>query len=329
MADGTMLTDTLLGYSGLLYNKGNDSTPLLNAMAGRDEIVQHREFVLSQDYEIGAGEIPQISEQASINGASPKFITRNQNTNITMIFQEALAISYRKESDVNTLNGLNLAGATANPLNELDFQINGAMSRIAKQVENTIINSKYNKAIDSSKVDSTRGLLEAITTNTIDMGGTGKLDVWAVNDALQKRASNGATTDVVLVVDGVGLNQINGSAIEQGLTVMPMSRNDYGIKVEHIIAPFGDVSILLDINVPAGTALLVDLDALHLVHQPVPGKGNFFVEKKGTIGASEQYQIYGQLGLDYTNELLHAKITGLDTTFTKPTGLKVVTVAQA
>ena len=40
MAEGTMLTDTLLGYSGLLYDKTNEATPILNSMAGRDAFIQ-------------------------------------------------------------------------------------------------------------------------------------------------------------------------------------------------------------------------------------------------------------------------------------------------
>ena len=58
----------------------------------------------------------------------------------------------------------------------------------------------------------------------------------------------------------------------------------------------------------------------------MPGKGNFFRELLAKTGAGEKYQIFGQFGLDYANELYHGKITGLATTFTKPQGRKVVLV---
>ena len=75
---------------------------------------------------------------------------------------------------------------------------------------------------------------------------------------------------------------------------------------------------------PAGTALLVNFDVIRPIEQPVPGKGNFFRELLAKTGAGEKYQIFGQFGLDYANELYHGKITGLATTFTKPQGRKVV-----
>ena len=37
-------------------------------------------------------------------------VTRKQNTNVTQIFQDAVAISYAKMSNMNTLAGANIAG---------------------------------------------------------------------------------------------------------------------------------------------------------------------------------------------------------------------------
>jgi hypothetical protein len=50
---------------------------------------------------------------------------------------------------------------------------------------------------------------------------------------------------------------------------------------------------------------------MHPVYQPVPGKGNFFLEPLAKVGASEKYQIYGELGLDHGQEYLSGKITGI------------------
>ena len=77
-----------------------------------------------------------------------------------------------------------------------------------------------------------------------------------------------------------------------------------------------------------------DVDALNLdviapVYQPVPGKGNFFLEPLAKTGAGEKYQLFGQLGLDHGPEWYHGKFTGIATTFTAPTYSRSVYVANA
>ena len=54
----------------------------------------------------------------------------------------------------------------------------------------------------------------------------------------------------------------------------------------------------------------------NLVTQPVPGKsympdGLFFMEELSKTGASEKYQMYGQLSIDIGGALLHGTITSL------------------
>jgi hypothetical protein len=324
-----MMTDTLLGYAGLLYDKTNGATPILNSLAGRDRFVQSRQFILGQDYESEAGTNPSISENASLTAPNPTFVTRTQNTNVTQIFHETIAMSYRKASDGNTLNGLNLAGEFVNPENDRASQIAQKMKKISRQVEDMIINGQYHLAADNTEADQSRGLLEAIATNAV-AGDSKALDIWMINDLMDKIYNkNGDITKLTLVVNGTQLNQINGSAVENGLTIVPATRNENGIQITKIIVPLCELDIMLDAKVPAGTAMLLNLGALHLVHQPVPGKGNFFVEELAKTGAKDSEQIYGQVGLDYSNELLHGKITGLATTFTKPVGVKVVTVPEA
>ena len=46
--------------------------------------------------------------------------------------------------------------------------------------------------------------------------------------------------------------------------------------------------------------------------QPVPGKGNFFLEELAKTGAGEKYQLFGQIGLDHGPEWYHGRFTGID-----------------
>lgn len=96
-------------------------------------------------------------------------VTRSQLTNVTQIFQKSVAISYGKQSNMGTLQGINVAGQQANPMDELAFQVSRRMAKIAQDIEYTFINGKYAKATTDAEANKTRGLLTAITTNELDL----------------------------------------------------------------------------------------------------------------------------------------------------------------
>lgn len=312
----------------MLYNTGNVRTPLLSMIGGNPLYTNSVEFVLGQTYANEEGEIPAISETASLTAPNPTYVTRGQVTNITQIFQESIAISYAKQSNMGTLSGANLAGQEANPQSELDFQVARKMDKIARSIEKTFIQGTYNKATKDSEVNKTRGLISAITTNVKDLKGEA-LDMWAINDMLVKMKSNGADiSTLTLWATSIQISQINGSAIEAGFEVGTPYKNEFGIRITDVICPAGTVHMAEGEFLPEGTALVLNIPAIHPVEQPVPGKGNFFLEDLAKTGAGEKKQIFGQIGLDYGMEHLHGKFTGIKTTFTKPVGRKVVTVTN-
>lgn len=313
----------------MLFNKGNTRTPLLSMIGGKTKYTNSVEYVLSQTYASEDGDIPDISESGSLTAPNPTYITRTQATNVTQIYHESVAISYAKQSNMGTLSGANIAGQEANPMNELDFQVARKMNKIGRAIEKTFIQGTYRKATKDDEANKTRGLAQAIETNVIDAKGA-SLDIWMLNDLMIRMKNNGADiTNLVAWLDTTTINQLNGSAVENGLTVVPASRNENGINVRTIELPSGIITIANGEFIPAGTAFLLNFDVISPVEQPVPDKGNFFLEELSKTGAGSKYQIYGQIGLDYGAEHLHGKITGLSTTFTKPIGKKVVVVEEA
>lgn len=166
MADTFATSFATLNYSGMLFNRGNTRTPLSTIIGGRAKNTNHVEFVTGQEY-IGGGNgaQPAISESASLAAPDASIVTRSQATNVTQIFQESVGISYAKESNMGTLAGVNIASQTANPINELDFQVAAKMQKIARDIEFTFINGEYNKATSDAEVNKTRGLVSAITLN--------------------------------------------------------------------------------------------------------------------------------------------------------------------
>ena len=306
-------------------------------ISGKTGYTNSVEFVLGQEYASEDGDIPAISETASLTAPNPSYITRLQKTNVTQIFHEAVAISYAKMSNMGTLAGANIEGQVANPQNELDFQVANKMRKIGREIEKTFIQGVYNKATADNEINKTRGMNAAIVTNVVSAAsGEGAsqvnkpLDLWLVNDLMGRMAANGADiTRLTLWVNATQLNQINAAAVEAGMSMGEAYRNEYGIQVRRLLLPLGEIDIALGEFVPDGTAFLFNFDAIRPIEQPTPGKGNFFLEELAKTGAGEKYQIFGQVGLDYGNEILHGKITGLSTTFTAPVGQKVVTVTQA
>ena len=330
MADVLATSFGVLNYSGMLFNRGNTRTPLSSIIGGRAKTTNHVEFVTGQEYTGGgAGSQPGISENASLTAPDASIVTREQKTNVTQIFQEAVGISYAKQSNMGTLSGVNIANQQANPMNELDFQVAAKMQKVARDIEYTFINGVYNKATSDDTVNKTRGLIPAITTNTKAMGSK-PLGLWDIADMVKKiYGQNAPTQGLVLWCDATTMFQINADAVQNGLTVIPASREINGIALSSVVTPLGVVYLYLGECLPAGTALLLNLDVIAPVYQPVPGKGNFFLEPLAKTGAGEKYQLFGQLGLDHGPEWYHGKFTGIAQSFTAPTYSRSVYVANA
>ena len=318
----------------MLYTKSNTRTPLLSAIGGRTKYTNSVEFVLGQNYTEEEGDIPNISETASLTAPDASFVTRSQNTNVTQIFHESVAISYAKMSNMGTLSGANIAGQTANPQNELNFQIARKMNKIRRSIEKTFMQGTYNKSATDATANKTRGLVSAITSNTLSLetgSGSNKknasLDIWAVNEMLIKmKANNADIVGLTLWLDTVSLNQLNASAVDNGIKMGEPYNGTFGVQIRDLLLPSGTVSLALGEFLPAGTVLVLNLRALSPVEQPTPGKGNFFLEELAKTGAGTKYQIFGQIGLDYGAEHLHGKITGISTEFVKPEAKKVYLV---
>ena len=330
MADTLATSFGVLNYSGMLFNKGNTRTPLSAIIGGRAKTTNHVEFVTGQEYTAGGdGSQPEISENASLTAPDASVVTREQKTNVTQIFQESLGISYAKQSNMGTLAGVNIANQQANPVNELDFQVAAKIQKINRDIEYTFINGVFNKATSDATANKTRGLIPAITTNVTAMGNK-PLGLWDIADMVKKIYGANAPTDgLCLWCDAITLFQINADAVQNGLTVIPAAREINGIALSSVVTPIGVVYLYLGECLPSGTALLLNLDVIAPVYQPVPGKGNFFLEQLAKVGAGEKYQLFGQIGLDHGPEWYHGKFTGISKNFEKPAYSRSVYVANA
>lgn len=313
----------------MLFNKGNVRTPLSSIIGGKMKKTNSVEFVIGQEYQTTSGSQPAISETASLTAPSASSVTRTQQTNVTQIFHESYGVSYAKESNMGTLSGANIANQKANPISEEDFQAAAKIQKISADIEYTFINGAYNKATTDATINKTRGLVSAITTNTKAMSSK-PLGLWDIADMVKKiYESNAPTVGLCLWCDATTLFQVNADAVQNGLTVVPVAREINGIALSKVLTPIGEVYLYLGEYLPAGTALLLNLDVIAPVGQDVPGKGNFFREELAKTGAGKTFQIFGQLGLDHGPEWYHGKFTGIAQSFTAPTYSRSVYVANA
>jgi hypothetical protein len=327
MGDNIIQSFGVLNYSGMLFNKGNTKVPFSTLIANRVRNTNSVEFTTGLEYQTGGGSQPAISETASLTAPEATYITREQKTNVTQIFQESVYISYGKESNMGTLSGVNIAGQSANPANELDFQVAARMAKIARDIEYTFINGEHVKAGNDTTANKTRGMLTAIESNILNLNGEA-IRVWDVAEAMKLiYDAQGSTNGLVLWVDPVAMFQLNADAEQNGNTIVPGARNVNGLAISTLLTPLGEIGLYLGEFLPAGTVGIFNPDVISRVEQPVPNKGNFFMEELAKTGAGTKYQIFGQLGLDHGPEWMHAKITGINTNFVKPkAGKRIYTI---
>lgn len=318
MADQVITSFGVLNYSGMLFNRGNTRTPFSTLIGTKRRITNSVEFVTGQEYATEGGSQPNISEVQSLNAPDATRINRTQKTNVTQIFHESVYISYAKEANMGTLSGINIAGQQPNPPDELDFQIAAKMNKIARDIEYTFINGVYQKAQNDNTANRTRGMLNAIETNVIDLDGA-PLRVWDIAELMKLiYESNAPLTSLVLWVDPVSLFQLNADAEQNGNTIVPASREINGIRISTLLTPLGEVGVYLGEFLPPGTVMLWNPDVVAPVEQPHPEKGNFFLEELAKSGAGSKYQIFGMIGLDHGPEWYHGKIVNISPNFEKP-----------
>ena len=301
---------TVPNYSGVLYTKSNTQTPFLNLM-GTGKTTKSVEFALNQEYILGTPSQPSISENASQTAPEATSIARTQKTNVTQIFQRTVGVTYAKESNMGTLGGLNIAGQQENPTSELDFQIAACMQQIMNDIEYTCIRGTYNKAATDDEVNKTRGILEGIETNAFtENGAVSSSSIRSVLNGFFKKLYD-ANTDIN------GYTLMMNSDIKAALTeayagsnlITPNGFTLAGANVMDLVTDFGNMHIVLTRTMPQKTLICYNPAVCHLVEQPHPDKGNFFLEQLAKTGAADKFQIYGQVGLDYGFEKLHGKLT--------------------
>lgn len=297
----------LLTFSAIEY-------PFLSRVAGQ-RISQSDKYAMSASYAHETAAQPAITEAASQTAPTAIAYDRAEELNQVQIFQEAVAVTYAALSSADRLkiaeSGTSGFGYTASPLeaavaNELAFQTARAQEKIYRDLEYTMLNGAGTTYL-------TKGIITGCTTSTI-AASSAALSKGLVDELLQEMAAAGAYFRRPTIY----ANAFQRAAITKLYEFVPADRSVGGASIGSIVTDFGIWEVVYDRFVPAGSILFADMAYVNIVKKPVPGKqympdGLVFLEELAKTGASERYQMYGELGVDYGSEKLHGSLTGLAT----------------
>lgn len=174
------------------------------------------------------------------------------------------------------------------------------------------------KSTNAFKVAATSGG-SAITIGTATVAyrvpWTTTLATSHVDDILQLTWDNGGITDQVtatLIVNSSQKRAISKAYADAYGKFTETSRTVGGVAVDSIVTDFGTVNVMLDRFMPQDAICVATLSELRPVYLEVPGKGHFFAEPLAKTGASDDVQLYGEVGLAFGAESHHGLVTGLN-----------------
>lgn len=174
------------------------------------------------------------------------------------------------------------------------------------------------KSINAFKVATTSGG-SAITIGTATVAyrvpWTTTLTTSHVDDILQLVWDNGGITDqetATLIVNSSQKRAISAAYASAYGKFVETSRTVGGVAVDQIVTDFGVVNVMLNRFMPQDSICVGTLAEMSPVFLEVPEKGHFFAEPLAKTGASEEVQLYGEVGLEYGAESHHGLVTGLN-----------------
>ena len=159
----------LPNYVGELFAVSPEDTPLLSAIGGLTGGKETNAPIFEwQGYDLrDPDENRQRLEGANAQTAEGR--VRFNVDNVVEIHQETVEVSYTKQAATGLRAGANIDGQ--NPvIAELPWQVQQSLKQVARDVEASFIRGTYAKPSDNTAPRKTRGILQAIQTNVINLG---------------------------------------------------------------------------------------------------------------------------------------------------------------
>ena len=270
------------------------------------------EFACSSEYDFPAAAQPALTETASLTAPTATEAVRAQVKNVTQIFQQAVNLSYVKLSNQGRLSGINSQGEENNVEDENAFQINYNLQIIARNIEYVNFNGAYQIATSAAVANKSRGMFAAcaLSGGSVVAAAGATLSKSLMDELLRTMFDAGSE----FIMPVIWANGFQKQKLSDIYGYAPTDRTIGGVNIKQIETDFGVLGVA-DAHrfVPAASLLVADMAVIAPVTQPVPKKGNFFLEELSKTGASENSQLFGQYGLDHGPAFAHGAITGLAT----------------
>lgn len=309
---GTGTTYTLPNYHGELFTVTPVDTPFLSAIGG----INGAKTAHALEFEWQTVDRRSSSaNNAALEGqAAPTASNRSRSnvSNITEIHQSSISVSYSKLGAAGQFSGVNVAPEWDDfTEDELTLQTHAELQSMAVDIEDSFLTGTYSKPADNTTARKTRGILTAITTNVSDLAAAA-LTTTAFETLLETMYGNGAPLDqehtVIMANQADVLKLANLYVNDSQLSAPTRDRNIAGMQLRTITTLFGTFGLMLNRRCPAGQLHVVDLSVCYPVFLEIPQKGLLFVEELARTGAARQFQLYGEIGLEYGPETYHGTI---------------------
>lgn len=318
-------------FTGELFKVGARRTPLLSMVGG----LTGGKLLNSPVFQTQKVDTPTVNSYTAVaEGGTPAYFGRSRSSAIdcVQIWNQGVKLTYSALGSTGYLNSQAMGTGTAafegsNPINdEMAFQIEELLSKIAREVEYEFFNATFNDGTDGNPREM-RGIAEWVATGNGSSAfahdtagdGTGSaqaLDYTAVSETLKLMYDAGAPMqNTVLFARPGSVLDLNQGLVAQGnqkMAVLPRDRNIAGINIDTIITPFGNMGLVVNEFVPADQAFILDLAYLDVAFLNIPGKGAVFVEDTDNDDAAAiSKRVYMEIGLDKGPAEYHAVINGV------------------
>ena len=314
---GTGTTYTLPNFHGELFTVTPVDTPFLSLIGGINgaKVTHAKEFEW-QTIDRRAGAVNNVVLEGQ---PAPTASNRSRANvkNVTEIHQSKISVSYTKLGAVGQFGGVNVAPEWDDFMeDELTLQTHAELQSMAVDIEQSFLSGVYQLPTDNTTTRKTKGILNAVTTNLDANGGVNRAFTTALLDALLSQMyTNGAPLDqehtVIMAGAAQSLALNNAYATSSALSAPTRDRNIGGMAIKTITTIFGTFGAVLNRYMPAHQIAVVDLSVCYPVFMEIPQKGLLFVEELARTGASRDFQLYGEVGLEFGPETYHGILADL------------------
>lgn len=321
-------------YEGLLWTADAEpgrgtGTPFLTLMGGLNSanmrVVPDFDYAMSAEYDYAAPAQPDIDETAAITAPDASSPILSQARNALNIYQEAVNVTYKKLSTMSRLATDIVIGTRGYWATEGDPVQNAIAERkayilrkIARDANYTFMNGVFRQSTDSNTSSKTRGVITACEKNAIAANGAELSE--ALLQELFKDVAENSSNQAFQQFPVLFVPALQKQNISKIFGNQPDAWEIGGMNIQTIMTDFGQVGVVYEPMVQASnastdTVALIAMGVCRPVFNPVTTEsgsaGLFLYEDLAKTGASYKGQFLAHMGIDYANEKLHGKITGL------------------